>query len=404
MVEIEHKVRRGPLNGLRVIELGGIGPIHFAGMLLSDLGAEVIRIDRPDYVSRSAEFPIDAAFVGLDHLGRSRRRAAIDIKTGAGAELVLSLAETADVLVESYRPGVVERLGVGPVDCRARNDRLVYGRISGWGRTGPLASAPGHDINYIALAGVLDKIGWAGGPPVAPVGHIADYGGGGMLLVVGVLAALWERESSGLGQVVDASALEGSVLMNSLVRFLAYRGEMSGPRGTNSLDGGSHFMRAYQTSDGKWISVGAVESKFHAELLRRVGIDDVDPAIQFDSSRWPELSQRLAEIFVTASRDEWEKRLSGVDVCFAPVLSPGEAPRHPHNVAEGTFVEVGGEMQAAPVPHFDRTPLKVPSPAHAPGTDTRLILAEIGISEDVIDELLANGVVAEPELEPAERS
>jgi len=386
---------RGPLAGIRVIELPGIGPLPFACMLLADLGADVIRIDRPDDVGRQPRSALDVAMLSLDPLGRNRRRLAIDLRAPEGAELLLRMAETADVVMEGFRPGVVERLGVGPKDCRSRNDRLVYGRATGWGQTGPLAHSAGHDINYLALSGVLDSIGSRGGPPVAPMGHIGDFGGGGLFLAFGVLAALIERERSGKGQVVDAAILDGVGLLGSLQRFLSQHGAVPAGRATGPLDGGSHFYNVYETADGKHITFGAVEPKFHRELLVQLGLDPAGVE-QLDSGGWPDLRKKIADVVRGRTRAQWQELLEGTDVCFAPVLTAAEAPLHPHHLARGTFVTVDGEVQAAPGPRFDRTPASAPTAPRPPGADALTILAELGIAEDEVARLRERRIVHMP--------
>lgn len=385
----------GPLAGIRVIELPGIGPLPFACMLLADLGADVIRIDRPDDVGRQPETTLDTALLLLDPLGRNRRRLAIDLRRPEGAELLLRLAETADVVVESFRPGVAERLGVGPHDCRSRNQRLVYGRATGWGQTGPLARSAGHDINYLALSGVLDSIGSNDAPPTAPMGHIGDFGGGGLFLAFGLLAALLERERSGKGQVVDAAILDGAALLDSLRRFFALHGAMPEGRGSGPLDGGSHFYNVYETADGKHITFGAVEPKFHRELLDRLGLDHFQVE-QLDHDGWPQLRETIAKVVHTRTRAQWQEHLEGTDVCFAPVLDAAEAPLHRHHLARGTFVTVDGEVQAAPGPRFDRTPPPLPLAPHPVGADALTILADLGFSEAEIERLAASEAVRMP--------
>jgi alpha-methylacyl-CoA racemase len=316
---------------------------------------------------------------GDDVLLRGRRTLALDLKRPGAADAVLRVVESADVLIEGNRPGVAERLGLGPDACFARNPHLVYGRMTGWGQDGPLASAPGHDLNYIALTGALHAIG--GERPVVPLNLVGDFGGGGMLLAVGVLAALL----SGEGQVVDAAMTDGAALLMTLMYGLRAGGAWRDERGTNVLDGGAPFYDVYETADGGWMSVGCLEPQFFVELLRRVGLEDVDAASQMDRSRWPALRERLAAVFRTRTRDEWERAFDGAEVCAAPVLSMAEAPRHPHNAARGTFVDVGGVEQPAPAPRFSRTPAGVPSPVVEDGA---AVLRECGFGEDEIAALL----------------
>jgi alpha-methylacyl-CoA racemase len=383
----------GPLAGIRVIELPNIGPLQFAGMALADLGAEVLRLDRATDVERgSAVFPA-SPFASLD---RNRRSAGIDLKHPEAAETVLRLCESADVLLEGFRPGVAERLGVGPAAVAGRNPRVVYGRMTGWGQDGPLASEPGHDINYIALAGVLAHIGPAGGPPVPPINLIGDFGGGGLLLAFGVLAAIVERATSGVGQVVDAAMVDGSAMLMSTFVGMSAMGFWSDERGTNMLDGGAHFYGVYETADGRWISIAAYEPKFYTEFVRLMaplGLE-LDPATQMDQSRWSEWKDALAAIFRTRTRDAWVEFFAGHEVCFAPVLTMGEARAHPHNVARGTFVEVEGAPQPAPAPRFSRTPGAIERTPVPPGHDTRTILTDWGLAPEEVERLLADRVIA----------
>ena len=384
---------RGPLRGIKVIELPNIGPTQFAGMALGDLGAEVLRLDRATSVASGEGTMPASAYASLD---RNRRSVGVDLKHPDGVATVLRLCERADVLIEGFRPGVAERLGVGPDDCRARNPRLVYGRMTGWGQDGPLAHEVGHDINYIALAGVLAHIGTAGGPPVPPINLIGDFGGGGLLLAFGILAALIERGTTGDGQVVDAAMVDGSAMLMSVFVGLSAMGFWSDERGTNLLDGGAHFYGVYETSDGGFVSVASYEPQFYAELVRLLGPlgIELDPATQMDQSAWPGLKERMAALFRTRTRDEWVDFFSGHDVCFAPVLTMNEAREHPHNVARGTFTEVDGAPQPAPAPRFSRTPGAVERAPVVPGADTDGALADWGLSEDEILTLRASGAVA----------
>lgn len=381
----------GPLDGINVLELPNIGPLQFAGMMLSDLGAEVLRLDRKAHVD--AGTGMQGAVTEWSVLDRGRRSAGIDLKHPDAAEVVLQLCEHADVVVEGFRPGVAERLGVGPDVCRARNRRLVYGRMTGWGQEGPLAADVGHDINYISLAGVLAHIGVAGGPPVPPINLVADFGGGGMLLVVGVLAALVERAQSGEGQVVDAAMVDGSALLMSIFFAIDQMGAW-GPRGTNLLDGGSHWYGVYETSDGAWISIASFEPQFYAKLIEVLGLDDLDPAMQMDSSQWPALKERIAAIIRTRTRDEWVEVMRGHEVCFAPVLTMSEARAHPHNRARGTFVEVAGVEQPGPAPRFDRTSPGAPRQPLPSGHDADAALQDWGLAPDDIGALRRSGVLS----------
>ncbi len=377
----------GPLEGVTVVELAGIGPGPFAGMLLADLGATVIQVERPG--------GNPAAAFGHAALQRSRRSVAVNLKDPAGVEVVLRLVEDADVLIEGNRPGVTERLGIGPDDCLARNPALVYGRMTGWGQDGPWSQRAGHDINYIALSGALDTIGRAESGPVPPLNLVGDFGGGAMLLVVGVLAALDHARRTGEGQVVDAAMVEGASLLLSMQRTMAAQGLWSGGRGGNLLDTGAPFYDVYATADDRWVSIGALEPQFFAELLARLDLADEFGDGQ-NPRRWPALRERLAEVFAGRTRDEWDEVFAGSDACYAPVLSMDEAPDHEHNRARDAFVEVGGDLQARPAPRFSVTPTGAPTPSTPPGTDTRAVLLAAGWTDAEIDDLLANGAVAEP--------
>jgi alpha-methylacyl-CoA racemase len=383
----------GPLTGIKVLELPNIGPTQFAGMALADLGAEVLRCDRASSVAAGAGTIPASPFASID---RNRRSIGVDLKHPEGVETVLRLCERADVLVEGFRPGVAERLGVGPEHCRGRNPRLVYGRMTGWGQEGPLAHDVGHDINYISLAGVLAHIGPAGGPPVPPINLIGDFGGGGLLLAFGVVAALVERATSGTGQVVDAAMVDGAAMQMSIFYGMSAMGIWSDERGTNLLDGGAHFYGAYQCADGTYVSIASYEPKFYAVLcglLVPLGIP-LDPATQMDRSAWPGLKEQMAELFRTRTRDEWTEFFAGHEVCFAPVLTMNEARAHPHNVARRTFVEIEGAPQPAPAPRFSRTPGAVERTPVSPGADTRDALRDWGFSDTEVDALIADGGVA----------
>jgi alpha-methylacyl-CoA racemase len=339
----------GPLTGLRVVELAGIGPGPHAAMILADLGADVVRVDRPSGV-------LELNDPGApDPMLRGRRRVAADLKQPGDRELVLRLVEQADVLIEGYRPGVTERLGVGPEDCRRRNARLVYARMTGWGQDGPLATAAGHDINYISLTGVLHAIGRAGERPVPPLNLVGDFGGGSMLLVIGVLAAVWEARTSGSGQVVDAAMIDGTSILAQMVWGMLPTGAWTQDRGQNLLDGAAPFYDVYACADGRCVAVGAIEPNFYAALLRGLGLDAAELPRQHDRSRWPELKARLTAVFATRPRDEWAEVFAGTDACVTPVLTFGEAAGNEHVVARGTLVEHGGLVQAAPAPRFSRT-------------------------------------------------
>jgi alpha-methylacyl-CoA racemase len=381
----------GPLSGVTVVELPNIGPVQFAGMMLSDLGADVIRVDRASDVATGGSV---AGFVSpYSVVDRGRRSIGVDLKHQGGADVVLRLCEQADVLLEGFRPGVAERLGVGPDACRARNERLIYARMTGWGQDGPLANDVGHDINYISIAGALAHIGSAGGPPVPPINLLADFGGGGTLVVVGILAALVERGISGRGQVVDAAMVDGTAQIMSIFFGIDAMGGW-GPRGTNLLDGGAHFYNVYETADGEWISIASYEPKFYRNLLAVLQLDDLDPAAQMDKEQWPALKERFAAIFRERTRAQWVDFFTGHEVCFGPVLTMSEARAHEHNVARHTFVDVDGAPQPAPAPRFDRTPTSVQGAPVAAGTHTRSILEARGFSAAEVDDLFSRGAIA----------
>jgi alpha-methylacyl-CoA racemase len=340
----------GPLSGLRIIELAGIGPGPFAAMMLADHGAEVIRVDRP--AAR-----IDAR----DPLLRSRRLIGVDLKSPEGKAKVRELVKSADGLIEGFRPGVTERLGLGPDVLLADNPKLVYGRMTGWGQTGPYAAAAGHDINYIALAGALHAYGRAGEKPTPPINMVGDFGGGGMMLAFGMVSALLHAQKTGQGQVIDAAMTDGAATLMSMIWGFRANGIWSDDRGTNMLDTGTHFYDTYETSDGKWISIGSIEPQFYAELRRLAGlVDDKDFDEQMDRSAWGPLKAKLTALFLGKTRDEWCALMEMTDVCFAPVLSMAEAPSHPHNAARGTFIEVGGVVQPAPAPRYSATVCDTP--------------------------------------------
>ncbi|HXW32933.1 MAG TPA: CaiB/BaiF CoA-transferase family protein [Acidimicrobiales bacterium] len=378
----------GPLHGLRVVELAGIGPSPYTCMLLADAGADVLRVDR------ASGRPVPPPSGGhWDLLNRSRPSVAVDLKHPDGLALVLDLVERADALVEGWRPGVAERLGLGPEECRARNRRLVYGRMTGWGQSGPLSATAGHDIDYIALSGALWSVGRAADRPVPPLNLVGDFGGGGLLLAFGIVAAVYEAQRSGQGQVVDAAMVDGAASLMTMTYAFHQLGWWLEQRGVNILDTGSHFYEVYETSDGKYFAVGAIEPQFYAELLRVLGLENEELPAQQDRSQWPAMKQRFAAIFATASRDEWAERFAGTDACGAPVLSPWEAHLHPHNAARGTFVEVGGVVQPGPAPRFSRTPGEVRRPPPVPGQDTDEALGAWGIDPQRIKELHEAGAV-----------
>lgn len=348
----------GPLKGFKIIEIAGIGPTQLCGMLLADMGADIIRIERPVVDDLGVLMPPEC-----DLMNRSRPTIAVDLKKQEGSDLLLRLCQKADALFEGFRPRVMERLGLGPEDCLARNPKLVYGRMTGWGQEGPLAEAAGHDANYIALAGALGCIGEKGGDPVYPLNLIGDFGGGGLYLAMGLLAALLETSKSGKGQVVDAAMVDGvGSLMTMFYGLMAAR-LWREERGSNILDGGAPFARPYRTRDGRHIVVQPIENRFYRDLLEALGIDDIDASSQYDPGNWPEVRARLEAVFMTRTRDEWCDLLEGTDVCFAPVLTITEAPEHPHNRARGTHVELGGIVQPAPAPRFSRTVSEIRSAA-----------------------------------------
>jgi alpha-methylacyl-CoA racemase len=377
----------GPLHGVRVIEIASLAPAPFGCMILADLGADVLRVDRIDRSGRQALPPVDP-------LCRSRRSIRLNLTDPAGVDILLRLTDGADALVEAFRPGVAERLGFGPDLCAGRNPRLIYARMTGWGQEGPLAETAGHDIDYIAVSGSLDPIGRAGERPVPPLNLVGDFGGGGMLLAVGVLAALLERERSGRGQVVDAAMVDGSALLASFLYGLRAAGAWQDERGTNVLDSGAPFYDTYATADGRHMAVGALEPRFYAELLDRLGLDGAGLPAQYDRSGWPELRTRLTEVFAGRTQTEWADVFAGSDACVAPVVSPRDAPAHPHNAARHTFIDVGGVTQPAPAPRFGRTACAPPSPPARPGADTDDVLTGLGFSAADIARLRDNGAAA----------
>jgi len=378
----------GPLKGVKVIEMQGIGPVPFAAMMLADMGAEVIRVDK----IRGAM----GADPRRDLLNRGRRSIAIDVKHPDGAETVLRLAERADALMEGFRPGVMERLGVGPEDCLARNPRLVYGRMTGWGQDGPYASMAGHDIDYISIGGALANFRRAGERPVPPMNMIGDFGGGGMLLAFGVVCGVLEARASGVGQVVDTAMVDGTAALLAMpYSFLAMGIHDPATPGGNMLDTGAHFYDAYETADGRFVGVGAIEPQFYAELLKGLGLDGEDLPFQLDRSHWPEMKERLAAIFKSKTRHEWEAVFEGTDACVAPVLDLTEAPAHHHNVARKTFVtDEGGFVQPAPAPRFSRTEASIGLLPPKPGEHTDDILDELGLSAAEVAKLREAGAVA----------
>lgn len=383
----------GPLAGVRAVELAGVGPAPFAGMVLADLGASVIRVDRPGAPASAAASSASSAADHPEMMNRGKRSIAVDLKRPGGAEATRKLAAGADILLEGFRPGVAERLGVGPEQCWELNPRLVYGRVTGWGQTGPLSGTAGHDINYIALAGALAHMGRAGSPPAPPINLVGDFGGGGMLLVVGVLAALLEARRSGKGQVVDAAMTDGAALLMTMTHDWAARGMWSDRRGSNLLDTGAPFYDVYETADGEYMAVGALEPQFRAELLERLQVDVSDLGDLRRPSSWPQLRSRMAEAFAARTRREWTGIFAGSDACVSPVLTMSEARAHPHNRARSLFAEIDGLPQPAPAPRFSRTPPSPPTPGPVPGADADQILAEAGFTPGEIGRLRETGVV-----------
>lgn len=383
----------GPLQGVRVVELAGIGPGPYAAMLLGDLGAEVLRIDRPGAPQLGTQDPTL----------RNRRSLSLDLKRPEALEVLLRAVDRADALIEGYRPGVAERLGFGPEVCLERNPRLVYGRITGWGQTGPLAHTAGHDINYIALSGLLHQVGPRGGKPVPPLNVVGDYGGGGLLLAFGVLAALMERAQSGQGQVVDAAMVDGAASFLAQTFALRELGCWRDAPGENFLTGAAHYYDTYETRDGGWVAIGSIEPKFHAQMLERLGLDPAEFAAgqgfrpddyeRLVAEIWPRLKARVAETVAQLTRDELEALFEGSDACVTPVLSLDEAARHPHNTARGTFIDVDGVVQNAPAPRFSRTVPDAPCVGPAPGADADEVLHELGYAATAIEALRASGAV-----------
>jgi alpha-methylacyl-CoA racemase len=357
--------KSGPLRGLRVIEMVGIGPGPFCGMMLADLGADVVRIDRPGVSRLGANAVLD----------RGRHALTLDLKSQRDVETLLGLVEKADAIFEGFRPGVMERIGLGPEACLARNPRLIFGRITGWGQEGPLAHAAGHDINYLALSGMLWPLGFADRPPTPPLNLVADFGGGGMLLAVGILAALFEARRSGRGQVVDAAMVDGAATLGAMIFGMIGSGGWRVEREANMLDGGAPFYGVYETSDGKWVSIGSLEPQFYAQLLARLDLAGRGFEAQWDRRQWPALRQAIAAVFRTKSRDAWSEALEGTDVCFAPVLSPLEAVTHPHNRLRGTFADGEGAPYPQPSPRFDRTPASAGPATEAGDEDAQAVLA-----------------------------
>lgn len=371
------KQAQGPLAGIKIVEIGGIGPAPFCCMLLADLGAEVIRIDRP--AGHDGGAPIEARF---DLLNRSRRSVQMNLKKQEAVAAVLRMVERADVLIEGFRPGVMERLGLGPETCLKANPRLVYGRMTGWGQDGPLAQAPGHDVNYIALTGALHAMGRAGEAPSIPLNLVGDFGGGSLYLALGVLSALLETRGSGRGQVVDAAMVDGASSLMTLIYGLYAAGYWKDERGSNRLDSGAPWYNVYETKDGKHVSIAANEGRFYREALGVLGLDERALPEQHDQAGWPLMKQRFSEVFKTRTRDEWATLAAGTQSCIVPVLSLAEAPRHAHVQQRDSFVEVDGVLQPAPAPRFSRTPGAIQNPPPRPGQDAELVLGDWGFSAE----------------------
>jgi alpha-methylacyl-CoA racemase len=379
----------GPLAGIRIIEIAGIGPGPFAGYLLADLGADVVKVDR----SKNAGLG-DPSTPPSDILQRGRRSIAVDLKSPEGVEVVLRLAEQADGMYEPFRPGVAERLGIGPEAALARNPKLVYGRMTGWGQDGPYAHTAGHDINYISLAGALFHMGRKGGPPTFPMNLVGDFGGGGMLLAYGMLAGLLHASRTGEGQVIDAAMVDGTAALMAMFHAFTAMGILEEARGENMLDSGAHFYDVYECADGEYVSIGSIEPQFYAELLRLTGLEGEDLPYQMDKSQWAAMKERLAAIFRSKTRDEWCEVMEGTDVCFAPVLRMSEAVHHPHNVQRGTFIRRDGIVQPAPAPRFSATPGEVQRPPAHAGQHTAEVLDDwLGLDADEIAKLRASGAI-----------
>jgi alpha-methylacyl-CoA racemase len=378
----------GPLKGIRILEFAGIGPGPFAAMMLADMGAEVLRLDRAGAVTKPTP-----SGPHWDMLNRGRRSVALDLKHPDGVATALRMIERADALIEGFRPGVMERLGLGPEVCLARNPRLVYGRMTGWGQQGPLAHAAGHDINYIALAGSLAPIGRRDARPTPPLNLVGDFGGGGMLLAFGVACALVERGASGKGQVVDAAMVDGAAILMTMIHAMHQNGMWREQRASNLIDSGAPFYDTFETADGKYVSVGAIEGQFYAELLEKVGLAGEELPRQNDREHWPAMKERFEKIFKTKTRAQWCEILEGSDVCFAPVLEMREAPEHPHIRARKTFVEFAGRMHPAPAPRFDRTPPELAIPSAHPGQHTDAALADWGFAAGEIARLRESGAI-----------
>lgn len=377
----------GPLSGIRIVEFEGLGPAPFAGMMFADMGAEVISITRKTC-------PEDRDFVNSIS-ERGKKSIAINLKSPEGVETVLKLLEKSDALIEGFRPGVMERLGLSPQTCLARNPKLVFGRMTGWGQTGPLAHAAGHDINYISLSGALGAIGRAGEKPMPPLNLVGDFGGGGMFLAFGVVSAILEASRSGQGQVVDTSMVEGSAVLMHMMYSFFNNGQWQDQRGANMLDTGAHYYETYETADGQYMSVGPIEPQFYALLMEKAELDPSVFGNQNDIARWPDMKKALAEVFKSKTRQQWCEIFEGSDACVAPILNMTEAPRHPHNVERGSFIDVGGHIQPGPAPKFSRTAPEVSAPAPRPGSDTRAVLEQVlGLNSEELASLQGSGALS----------
>ena len=374
----------GPLTGIRVVEMAGIGPGPFTAMMLSDLGAEVIRVDRLSHKGTGHRANV---------LNRGRKSIAVDLKNPRGVETTLRLIEQADVVLEGFRPGVMERLGLGPEECLSVNPRLIFGRMTGWGQTGPLSQAAGHDINYISIAGALGAMGYADRPPAPPLNLVGDFGGGAMYLLTGILAALVERATSGQGQIIDAAMTDGTASLLSPFFGLMAMNMWTTDRFSNRLDGGAFYYGSYECSDGKYISIGSLEPQFYALLLEKAEITDPEFQEQLDEAAWPAKREKLNQLFKTRTRQQWCDIMEGTDVCFAPVLDLKEAPTHPHNIGRKTFVELEGVVQPAPAPRFSRTQGEIQGPAAMAGEHTREVLSAWNFTDQEIGELQASGAI-----------
>ncbi|MEN8721623.1 MAG: CaiB/BaiF CoA-transferase family protein [Alphaproteobacteria bacterium] len=375
----------GPLQGVKIVEIAGIGPGPYCAMMLADMGADVIRVDRKAAAGSGSKHEI---------LNRNRRSIAVDLKNPEGVETVLKLIEEADGLIEGFRPGVMERLGLGPDVCLERNSKLVFGRMTGWGQFGPLAHAAGHDQNYIAITGTLNAIGRKGERPVVPLNLVGDFGGGGMMLAFGMACGIIEARSSGKGQVIDSAMTDGAAVLSSMMWGFRSAGIWTNEAEDNMLDGAAHFYDTYECSDGKYVSIGSIEPQFYALLREKTGLtDDADFDAQMDKSKWPELKAKLGAVLKTKTRDEWTEIMEGTDVCFAPILSWDEAPDHPHNKERGTFVEIDGVMQPAPAPRFSRTAPEISRAPTVAGADNDEVLSDWGFSADAIEALKGSGAI-----------